>query len=273
MKQILLAVAVLAIFATQSRAITQQNNTLGSAEANDTTAESPYKITIEYKQPIEGYKIIVNGSAFGSDWVEYVNGTLSLIKNGDTINIEVFDFGDKGVLFKKARKKYLLDYNAPEEDSSRFNAKSKLPFVFVDIDSDGKKELLINDWQRGQAGNNYSVYQITDKAAKADYPFTLLNDIDTIDFDNQILSKYVGVSWNCARITYKIDNQSITTDVLPLETMDEFGLHIVEEMNLNKNSRYKLAEFNEYTREANPWGSYHYERRGDEMVLIKFEAR
>lgn len=64
------------------------------------------------------------------------------------------------------------------------------PFQFLDIDFDGKDELLINDWYQGQAGNSYEVFKMTNKGLKkVDYmPLDRLTSMDRIDLKNKTIT-------------------------------------------------------------------------------------
>ena len=59
-----------------------------------------------------------------------------------------------------------------------------LPFQFYDVDFDGEKELLINDYYQGQQGNYYEVFEITNSGLETKrYP--PFNSVDNMmKFDN-----------------------------------------------------------------------------------------
>lgn len=90
------------------------------------------------------------------------------------------------------------------------------PLQFLDIDFDGKDELLINDWYQGQAGNSYEVFKMTKRGLKkVDYmPLDRLTNMDRIDLKNKTITivDFDGASDNATfYFSYKKRKDRITT--------------------------------------------------------------
>ena len=96
----------------------------------------------------------------------------------------------------KAGTIHYFNYTAPDTTDSfkEVNGNSPLgyfsPFQFLDIDFDGKDELLINDWYQGQAGNGYEVFKMTNRGLKkVEYmPLDRLTNMDRIDLKNKTIT-------------------------------------------------------------------------------------
>ena len=103
-------------------------------------------------------------SSYNTDLITFADGFKGY-KNGDAYTI-----------------KYVTKPNPFEESPIDYY----LQFQFYDLDFDGEKELLINDYYKGQQGNNYDIFEIADSGleAKEYQPF---GDIDNmVVFDGRI---------------------------------------------------------------------------------------
>lgn len=80
-----------------------------------------------------------------------------------------------------------------------------MPFQFYDVDFDGKDELLVNDWGRGQGGNCYTAYNIADKEIieKLGAPFNAIDNTTVFDPSYETITIYGqdGV-WYSYELTY-----------------------------------------------------------------------
>lgn len=80
-----------------------------------------------------------------------------------------------------------------------------MPFQFYDVDFDGKDELLVNDWGRGQGGNCYTAYDIADKEIieKLGAPFNAIDNTTVFDPSYETITIYGqdGV-WYSYELTY-----------------------------------------------------------------------
>lgn len=91
---------------------------------------------------------------------------------------------------------HYFNYTSPDttDHFKEINGNSPLgyytPFQFLDIDFDGKEELLISDWNQGKAGNEYEVYKVTNYGLrKLDYiPLDRLTNLDKIDLRKKTIT-------------------------------------------------------------------------------------
>jgi len=91
---------------------------------------------------------------------------------------------------------HYFNYTSPDtlDHFKEINGNSPLgyytPFQFLDIDFDGKDELLMSDWNRGKAGNDYTVFKLSENGLqKIDYiPLDRLTNVDRIDLKNESLT-------------------------------------------------------------------------------------
>lgn len=91
---------------------------------------------------------------------------------------------------------HYFNYTPPDsiDHFKEINGNSPLgyytPFQFLDIDFDGQEELLVSDWYQGQAGNNYSVYKITNNGLDelVYMPLDDLTNVDRIDMKNKVIT-------------------------------------------------------------------------------------
>ena len=91
---------------------------------------------------------------------------------------------------------HYFNYTSPDtlDQFKDINGNSPLgyytPFQFLDIDFDGKDELLVSDWSQGQAGNEYEVFKLTDSGLmKLDYiPLDRLTNADKINLKKKTIT-------------------------------------------------------------------------------------
>ena len=103
---------------------------------------------------------------------------------------------DKAFMGHQKGDVHYFHYNSPDtlDFFKKENGNSPLgyysPFQFLDIDFDGKDELLINDWYQGQAGNGYEVFKMTNRGLKkVEYmPLDRLTNMDRIDLKNKTIT-------------------------------------------------------------------------------------
>jgi hypothetical protein len=94
-----------------------------------------------------------------------------------------------------------------------------LPFQFFDVDFDGEKELLINDYYQGQQGNYYDVFEITDAGlqAKSYPPFNGVDNMMKFDSQNKIITFYThsGAFFSCSMYFQKIATSTKQQIIIP----------------------------------------------------------
>lgn len=158
---------------------------------NDRTA-----IVLIYEEPINGYYVSGSFYPFGptteTGQVELrfvpINGGESFVFS----NVDCFE-KENPALPSKFTGKNICDYALTESFTGYNNGDTlkcqyfngthpgfdsplyyDAEFQLYDVDFDGTDELLINDYNRGKGGNNYTVYEITPDGIvpKEDYPFS-----------------------------------------------------------------------------------------------------
>ena len=147
-------------------------------------------ITINFRDISTGKEFqYINREKFGSYHTDLITSAEGFdgYKNGDTYTIQ-----------------YVTQHNPFEESPIDYY----VPFQFYDVDFDGEKELLINDYYQGQQGNNYEVFEITDSGleAKKYPPFNDVDNMMKFDSQNKIITFYThsGAFFSCSMYFQKI---------------------------------------------------------------------
>lgn len=179
------------------RIVTVDDNELVRAEKED------LRVQFIYRQPVEGYNVTINWQPYGEDAetgvavMEFLNketGARFEYCNDDkysnaAIGDIVFSKDFKG---HKNGDIYHLDYDYEFGDGLN-PLHHEAPFLFLDIDFDGEKELLINNWDLLQGGNTYDVFDIVKASngyalkSKDELPFTAIQESSEIDFKNKTI--------------------------------------------------------------------------------------
>lgn len=162
-------------------------------------------ITINFRNISTGKEFqYVNKEKFSSyhtDLITFADGFKGY-KNGDTYTIQ-----------------YVTKPNPFEESPIDYY----LPFQFYDVDFDGEMELLINDYYKGQQGNNYDIFEIADSGleAKKYRPFGDIDNMVVFDGQNKIitLNTYDGAHSSCLVYFQKIATLILQEIVIP-ENLD-----------------------------------------------------
>ncbi|MBS6992972.1 MAG: hypothetical protein KH156_12430 [Alistipes sp.] len=165
--------------------------------------DSLINVYFKYKQPIKGYEvtsrwmlsnahswdgyIVMNfrntnsGASFHVSSDEYANFNTDEVAHAD--NFRGYYDGDV----------YYFKYPSPEEwvwrDSLYLLGYTPPPFQFLDVDFDGKDELLISEWENYLPNNYHQVYKIRGNALiEQDYvPLNRLSHNSQIDTVRQII--------------------------------------------------------------------------------------
>ena len=167
--------------------------------------DSLINVYFKYNQTVNGYEVTGRWMPYGKD--SETGDVVINFYNKETEN-EFQYYGEKynsfdtdDITFSKDFKGHqngdihYFNYTSPDT-IDQYKAYTESPigyyssFQFLDIDFDGNDELLISDMCKGQAGNNYDVYKITENGLqKLSYiPLDKLTNVDKIDLDNKTIA-------------------------------------------------------------------------------------
>lgn len=135
---------------------------------------------------------------------------------------------------------YLDTQNAQFEDSP---ISYYAPFQFYDVDFDGEKELLINDWSKGKQGNTYTPFDIQNNALKRIESIPLENICNTMKFDRKkkqiVYYNYDGCCYGCVAFFSK-HSVTITDTTIPSTLQGYAGEWILDKYYKQTNSDFRL---------------------------------
>ena len=157
-------------------------------------------VYIKYTPIINGYEVTCRFIPFGIDsetgymLMRFHSRQADFIYECDkATNFHLTELAYSGITWKDGDI-YEFDYIQPTIPSG-YNSPLGYysPFQFIDIDFDGEKELLINDFYRGQQGNNYEVYKIKNNTLiplHTNLPFSYITNTTVIDTLNKRIGLY-----------------------------------------------------------------------------------
>lgn len=204
--------------------------------------KSDIDVTFRFDKPINGYDIVMHWQPFeykgcetGTAIVDFYN------ENGlqfQYINDEKFSthfiydivFDETFAGFKNGDE-FTVASNV--EKSSPYPGSPLdyyLPFQFYDVDFDGEKELLVNDWGLTQCGNCYTAYEITDKGLveKIEAPLNHIDNMMTFDpSTNDIIARGHSGAWYSYELTYTKKNK---TAVQKITIPNSFDKHLKDRL-------------------------------------------
>ena len=246
--------------------------------------DSLLNVYFKYNQIINGYEVTGRWMPF-----EPQSETGYLIMNfRDTINGNSFQYVNTekynsydidNITFSKDFEGYrngdvyYFDYSFPDANDSNedFNNSPigyRTPFQFLDVNFDGEKELLINDWGRYQGGNHYAVYQITtDGLLLMDYPpFNRINNSTEFNAETkQIrLQEFYGV-FDYSVVVFSNSATRITNRAIPTRLTNTTSGYILEEYYQQKQTDFRLDSIYQY---VNQDSVYVYGVVGNRLALI-----
>lgn len=246
--------------------------------------DSLLNVYFKYNQIINGYEVTGRWMPF-----EPHSETGYLIMNfRDTINGNSFQYVNTekynsydidNITFSKDFEGYrngdvyYFDYSFPDANDSNedFNNSPigyRTPFQFLDVNFDGEKELLINDWGRYQGGNHYAVYQITtDGLLLMDYPpFNRINNSTEFNAETkQIrLQEFDGV-FDYSVVVFSNSATRITNRAIPTRLTNTTSGYILEEYYQQEQTDFKLDSIYQY---GNQDSVYVYGDVGNRLALI-----
>ena len=249
--------------------------------------DSLLNVYFKYNQIINGYEVTGRWMPF-----EPQSETGYLIMNfRDTINGNSFQYVNTekynsydidNITFSKDFEGYrngdvyYFDYSFPDANDSNedFNNSPigyRTPFQFLDVNFDGEKELLINDWGRYQGGNHYAVYQITtDGLLLMDYPpFNRINNSTEFNAETkQIrLQEFDGV-FDYSVVVFSNSATRITNRAIPTRLTNTTSGYILGEYYQQEQTDFKLDSIYQY---GNQDSVYVYGIVGNRLALNRFD--
>lgn len=234
------------------------------AEATTTKSlnipEGPVEFSFRYDQEIDGYTVIGTFAPFKAD-CETGKVEMHFIKDKESFvwasgpediytSSSIYDiFYSESFTWWKSDTTYTFHYYPPEEEEN-VDALHPLgfrtPFQFLDIDFDGKKELLISEWSQLQGGNPYYVYRISGgKANLIDYiPFTEIQTSTKIDPNNKSIEiQFSDGYWDSVRFVF-VKNIFGISDIDFIEFPESCGKRLYYRFAKTwKSSGFVLKEF------------------------------
>lgn len=205
--------------------------------ANEQPAEqNQVCVKLVYDKPIDGYEVTANWQPFEAKGCEtgYITINFRDISTGKEfqyINREKFSSYHTDLITSaegfdgyKDGDVYHVEYVTKPSPFEESPIDYYLPFQFYDIDFDGDNELLINIYDKGQPGNGYDVFEITDAGLieKSYPPFNLVDNMMKFDNQNKIITYYQkdGVYYSCSLHYQKINSLSKQNLSIP-ENLDD----------------------------------------------------
>lgn len=211
---------------------------------------------------IMNFRDTINGNSF-----QYVN--TEKYNSYDTDNI-TFSKDFEGY---RNGDVYYFDYSFPDANDSNedFNNSPigyRTPFQFLDVNFDGEKELLINDWGRYQGGNHYAVYQITtDGLLLMDYPpFNRINNSTEFNAETkQIRLQELDGVFDYSVVVFSNCATRITNRAIPIRLANTTSGYILKEYYQQKQTDFRLDSIYQY---GNQDSVYVYGIVGNRLALI-----
>lgn len=198
---------------------------------------------IDFTNEIENMKAkIAVHDYFFSDSVLTGDAEIIFYKNDSTLSLyfRAPYFGMRGVPADTIRNSQILrlTYKTPVYDINKpisFDTFRDVPFFFLDVDFDGKKDFVIKYFRQGQRWSDaYQAYDVTDDIYGSygyDYlyddlrgvaPYQDLDDLSEIDYNNKEISTYFYGGYSDSKKTiYKSKNGKITLH--SIEDYDSLG--------------------------------------------------
>ena len=201
-------------------------------------------VKLVYDKPIEGYEVTADWQPFEVKDCEtgYITINFRDISTGKEfqyINREKFSSYHTDLITSaenfdcyKDGEVYHIEYATKPNSFEESPIDYYLPFQFYDVDFDGEKELLINDYYQGQQGNNYEVFEIADSGlvAKKHAPFNSVDNMMTFDSQSRIITFYThsGVYYSCSMYFQKIATSIKQQIIIPNDFDEKLRQHLSE---------------------------------------------
>lgn len=224
--------------------------------ANEQPAEqNQVCVKLVYDKPINGYEVTANWQPFEAKGCEtgYITINFRDISTGKEfqyINREKFSSYHTDLITSaegfdgyKDGDVYHIEYVTKPSPFEESPIDYYLPFQFYDIDFDGEKELLINDYYQGQQGNYYEVFEITNLGleTKRYPPFNSVDNMMKFDNQNKIITFYThsGAYFSCSMYFQKIATSTKQQIIIPND-FDEKLRQRLSELALDEPSDFHI---------------------------------
>jgi hypothetical protein len=211
------------------------------------TEQNQVCVKLVYDKPIEGYEVTADWQPFEVKDCEtgYITINFRDISTGKEfqyVNREKFSSYHTDLITSaedfdcyKDGEVYHIEYVTKPSPFEESPIDYYLPFQFYDIDFDGEKELLINDYYQGQQGNYYDVFEITDAGlqAKSYPPFNGVDNMMKLDSQNKIITFYThdGSYYSCSLYYRKVAASTKQTIVIPSNFDERLKLELADFVN------------------------------------------
>ena len=216
-------VLLIAIFVSLGIIYALLNAEKGQINSNEQPMEqNQVCVKLVYDKPIDGYEVTADWQPFEVKGCEtgYITINFRDISTGKEfqyINREKFSSYHTDLITSaegfdgyKDGDVYHIEYVTKPNPFEESPIDYYLPFQFYDVDFDGEKELLINNYERGQQGNGYDVFEITDAGLKEKSypPFNFVDNMMKFDVQNKIITYYShdGSYYSCSLHYQKINS-------------------------------------------------------------------
>ena len=195
------------------------------------TEQNQVCVKLVYDKPIEGYEVTADWQPFEAKDCEtgYITINFRNVSTGKEfqyVNREKFSSYHTDLITSaegfdgyKDGDVYHIEYVTKPNPFEESPIDYYLPFQFYDVDFDGEKELLINDYYQGQQGNYYEVFEITNSGleTKRYPPFNSVDNMMTFDSQNKIITFYThsGAYFSCSMCFQKITTSTKQQIIIP----------------------------------------------------------
>lgn len=205
-------------------------------------------VYFKYNQPVNGYEVTARWRVFGK---MYETGMVVMNFCNPETGAEFQYYSDKynsfdtdEITFSKDFKGHekgdihYFDYTSPDtpDHFKEYNDNSPIgyysSFQFLDIDFDGEDELLVSDMDKGQQGNDYSVWEITENGLKklSYMPMNNIDNMTKVDLTSKTITSYNhDGAYDSAEFVYKYQKRKNRIEELP-----DFNSYCAKTFNFEK---------------------------------------
>lgn len=209
------------------------NYQLPQSTREGTAINDTLNVFIKYTPDVQGYEVYGRFLPFGND--SETGYAIFVFKKDESSFIYTCDkWCDENtmkILQWENNKVYEFNYTSPENkygiyENSPFG--SYMPFQFYDIDFDGEKEFIVNNFRLGQGGNDYTPYKMDlGGIVEMNYaPFNSICSLTEFDVDNKQIVNYF---WDGAYFSATIYYTKVNNVVKAIQSFPSFKTPILQE--------------------------------------------